>query len=778
MSRHTRSVMVAVALSSAAVLCFHGQASAATAPDSTQQAQPQSPPPYTAPSLHTPQQDTAGPWQPPPYTTPASTQPAAKQAPGQGSVPHQQRPAVSATGAPEAPLPRPDASSVDLRQVRPLAEQHAAPVGGGSQVNDAEQTKAAPRGESYGRLQTSPFRLIAPFQAAHVPDLPAANGARIGSLIRDGKLYLSLQDAIALAVENNLDVEVSRYDLLLADTDLLRASGGGNLRGVDQTVAQTAPGVGSVTSPLLNTSTTTSTSPVNVTVTDLSQITQTGSTTQQSLNQNGTQTYAAGPAIPLFDPQVTAEAGYLRRSNQISLVETGTTGTAATGTATPPVAFINTGVDYQQGFRFGGQLEAFVSNAPQVLYADSSQYNPFHAPSTSVSFSQPLLRGRGRQVNERFIRIARLDRQVSRLVFEQQLLETVYGISRLYYDLVSLGENIGVKEESLAAAQRLVDDDNNQVIEGTLAPIELTRAQALLAASRLDLIQARSEYRQQEVILREQLLRSMPDPAARFATIVPTGRIEVPQTAPLLDISALTAAALNDRPDLAQAALQVKANEISAKATANSVKPLLNLYANVQTRGSSLVPYQTLGSTGTGQITVAPALTQGGLRLSTIYQGGVQLNLPLRNRIAQADAARDQVQLRQSQGRTAKLENDVRQQVENASIALESAHQAYGASVESRNYQQQLLQAEIDKLSVGASTNFLVVQDEAYLAQARSTEVAARSDYMKAQLALDRALGDLLRKNGIELDGAIEGKLPDGAPPAFPAPPATVPVNR
>ena len=204
--------------------------------------------------------------------------------------------------------------------------------------------------------------------------------------------------------------------------------------------------------------------------------------------------------------------------------------------------------------------------------------------------------------------------------------------------------------------------------------------------------------------------------------------------------------------------------KISAKATANGVKPLLNVYANVQTRGTSLAPFQTLGSLGTGQVTVPAALTQGGLRLSTIYQGGVQLNLPLRNRIAQADAARDQVQLRQSQGRTAKLENDVRQQVENASIALESAHQAYGAAVESRNYQQQLLQAEIDKFAVGASTNFLIVQDEAYLAQARSTEVAARSDYMKAQLALDRSLGDPLRKNGIALDAAIEGKLPEAAP--------------
>jgi outer membrane protein len=225
-----------------------------------------------------------------------------------------------------------------------------------------------------------------------------------------------------------------------------------------------------------------------------------------------------------------------------------------------------------------------------------------------------------------------------------------------------------------------------------------------------------------------------------------------------LDVPALTTEALADRPDLAQASLQVKADEISVKGSKNGVKPLVNAYANVQTRGSTLVPPETLGSAGTGAPVLPSELTEGGLRLSTIYQGGVQVTLPLRNRIAQADAARDTLQLRQAQVRTAKLENDVRQQIENAAVALENAHQTYAASVESANYQQQLLQAEIDKFSVGESTNYMIVQDEAYLAQARSTEVAARSDWMKARLALDRALGNLLEKNGILLDDAIRNE--------------------
>ncbi len=703
--------------------------------------------------------------QPPPFTAPQAPTPAVQAAPGQQEPPQSQRP----DAPPDSPLHQPDSSTIDLRAVKPLQLQPP------PAANPAEQTQRVSDSSTHAREEGVPptngnvLQTLVPYSAPHIPQLPSGSTTRLAGLTREGKLYLSLHDAIALAIENNLDVEVGRYSLALADTDLTRARGGGNLRGLDYSVQQTAPGVGGTTSPLLITATTGNTSPTSASVNDLSQVTQSGTGQQTSLSQNGTDTYSPGPAIPLFDPTVVAEAGFLRRSNQTSLIETSSTGTggsggtgSATGTTTDtgPLKFVSTGVDYQQGFSPGTQIDAYVSNAPSVLYGSTSQYDPFKSPSTSVTVSQPLLRGRGRSVNLRFVRIAQLDQRVSRLVFEQQLLETVYGISRLYFDLVSLGENVAVKEQSLAAAQRLLEDDRNQVSEGTLAPVELTRAQALVSSSRLDLIQARGLYRQQEVILREQLVRNVADPGAQVLSIVATDKILIPDASTALDVGALTAEALASRPDLVQAALQVQANEIAARGTRNGVKPLLNLYANVQTRGSSLVPYETLGSNGTGTIQPPTALTQGGLRLSTIYQGGLQLNLPLRNRIAQADAARDEVQLRRSQGRTLKLANDIRQQVENAAIALENAHEAYAAAVESRNYQQQLLQAEIDKFSVGASTNFLVVQDEAYLAQARSTEVAARSDWMKARMALDRSLGDLLEKNRIRFDDAVQGTVP------------------
>jgi outer membrane protein TolC len=250
---------------------------------------------------------------------------------------------------------------------------------------------------------------------------------------------------------------------------------------------------------------------------------------------------------------------------------------------------------------------------------------------------------------------------------------------------------------------------------------------------------------------------------AQFDEIVPTDRIVVPQSAgdnvAALNVDELVQQALAQRPDLAQAALQVQAGKISANASRNAALPQLNVYANAQTRGASEQPYEVLGSTGTGLPTNPQELAQGGLRTSTIYQAGVQLTLPLRNRVAASDAARDKIQLREVEAHTEKLAAQVREDVETAVVALQTAQAAYVAASQSRDYQAQLLDAERDKLSVGQSTDLAVLQNEAYLAQARSTEIAARSNWQKAQLALDRALGDLLEKNHVELDDAIRGTV-------------------
>jgi outer membrane protein TolC len=621
-----------------------------------------------------------------------------------------------------------------------------------------EPRRSAPAG-----LDTPHY--FGPFHRARVPELFPGNGARLRALVHDGKLYLSAHDAIALAIENNLDVEVERYNLVLAETDQRRAQGGGNLRGIDFTIEEPPNGVGGPGSPLLD-STAQNTNPVTPTVTDLTSLNATTQTqTNLSASSTATAQYSNGPQVPLFDPNLFLEAGYLRRSQTVALnpsVETGSGAASTAGAATVggPYDFINTNLSYLQGFRYGTQLEATMNNDSQVIYGTKGQLDPFSRPSTTVTLTQPLLRGFGSSVNLRYIHIANENRKISRLLFEQQVLETVYGASRIYFDLVALGENVDVQQEALAAALKLQSDDRAQVDQGTLAPIELLRADALVSSSQFALTQAQGLYRTQEVILRNLILRTdSPEFAAGFTEIVPTDRIVVPAQLDRTPVPDLIQQGLAHRPDLAQSELQIKTGQISAAASRNQALPQLNVYVNAEKRGSFEQQFDQPGTPGTGIPTLPSNFALGGLSVSNIVQGGIQLNLPLRDRVAQADAARDAVQVREVQARTEKLSEQIRQEIETAEIALETSFAAYKAAESSRGYQEQLLQADRDRLEFGQSTNLQVVQDVAYLAQARASEIAARSNYQKARIELDRDLGDLLEKNGISLEDAVQGSV-------------------
>ena len=597
-----------------------------------------------------------------------------------------------------------------------------------------------------------PQHFFGPYSYPHVPELFPGSSARLQSLVRDGKLYLTARDAISLAIENNLDVEIERYNLVLADTDRRRAAGGGNLRGIDYTIAEPPNGVGGPGSPLLNT-TATNPNPTTPAVTDLTSLNSTNQT-QANLSASSTAPYSTGPSVPLFDPNIFLVAGYLRRSDSVSLTP------VAGASVTQPADSIVANFSYIQGFRTGLQATATANDGSEVLFAPNSQWDPFSRPSTSFTLTQPLLRGGGSAVNLRYIRIANENRKVSRLLFEQQVLETVYGASRIYFDLVSLGENVAVKHDALAAARKLADDDQAQVDLGTLAPIELVRAKALVSSSEFDLTKAQGLYRTQEVILRNLIMRTnSPVFAVGFTEIVPTDRITVPDSLPPAAVGDLIQQGLARRPDLAQSQLQMKTGEISAAASRNQALPQLNVYANVQTRGTAEQAFEQLGTPGTAIPTLPQNFSLAGARVSTIYQAGIQLNLPLRNRTAEADAARDAVQVRQVQARTEKLADQIREDIENAQIAVETSFAAYKAALASRGYQEQLLQATRDLVEFGQATNLAVIQNQAYLAQAQSTEIAARSNYKKAQLELDRVLGDLLDKNGISLDDAVQGTV-------------------
>ncbi|MFL6446537.1 MAG: TolC family protein [Bryobacteraceae bacterium] len=639
-------------------------------------------------------------------------------------------------------------------------------------VANSEKLQAVQSSTAKGAAESPQFKTSqgvwdfgARYARPTAPDLKLGQAERSRSLVRNGALYLSLYDALALGIENNLDVEVGRYNLAIAGTETLRASGGANLRGLDYSVTETPTGVGGPGSPLLNSAASTVT-PSTPTVNDLTSL-NILSPTSSNLSVQGPTGYATGPVVPTLQPTFVGQNTFFSRENSTLLTSSAIGNPAALAPSPNTLHFVTANYALVQGFSYGTQLQVGVNNAAQVLYGDQSRYNPFSAPNTSVTLTQPLLRARGREVNLRYIRIARINQRISRLLFYQQLISTVYGISRLYYDLVSLNENVQVKRETLAAAQKLLEDNRSQVELGTLAPLELTRAQSLVTSSQLDLIQAEGLVNQQEVILKTQLSRQgAADPVLANLHIVPTDPIRVPGTEDLPSSDALVSQALATRPDLAQASLQVESSELALKGSQNATRPEVDLIANFQTRGSSELPFSTLGTPGTGQITVPSDVGTAGLRLSKIYQAGIQFNLPLKNHVAEADAARDLLQVRQAQARTQLLSNQVREQVQNALIALQTARSALNAATQSRIYQEQLVSAERDKLSVGASTNLLVIQQQGYLAQARSTEVSARSVWIKARIALDRAVGNLLDKNGITYDESVVGQLPAGAAPA------------
>jgi outer membrane protein len=639
-----------------------------------------------------------------------------------------------------------------------LGSQHeVSPEGASTAPRKDNQPSAMSDARTYPVVGPNGPALRSMYAEPHAPPLVISTDARLRSLVRDGNLYLSLRDALAFAIDNNLNVEVQRYDLSIAEADLVRAKGGGTTRGLNLSITQAPEGVGGPGSPLLNASAV-SVTPGSPSVLDLTAL-NSDQPSVRDLSTVGASPYSLGSALPLFDPQVDMRFGWLRRDDASNLASLSGTTVVQPNTNAYESALASAG--YVQGFGPGTQIQASVDNAAEALYPNSSELNPFQSPTLSVGVLQPLLRSRGRRVNERYIRIASLDKRISSLVFRQQLLNTVYGVARLYFDLVSLRENARVKRDALAAAKKLFENDRAQVDQGTLPPLELTRAESLVSASELDVVQANALVEQEEAILKDQLVRTgSADPSIASVNIIPTDTIDIPGQEPQLQIQDLMHQALTSRPDLKGSYLQVSAGQEAVLGSEDNIRPELDVFANAQLRGAGEGTFAPLGSPGTG-FAQAP-IADGGLRVDRIVEAGIQLNLPIRNRVAEADAARDQLILRQSQAQAQLLKNRIQTDVTNALIAVRAARSEYDAAVRSRVYQESLLQAERDKYSVGASTNLALIENQAYLAQARSTEVAAKSNWMKAHLTLDQAVGDLLEKNSIVYGDAVAGRLTTG----------------
>ena len=598
-------------------------------------------------------------------------------------------------------------------------------------------------------------RITGPYQAKPVAPINLRNSSRLEALIRGGNLYLSLQDAVALALENNLDIEVQRYTSQIADVNLLHARAGGFASPVSVAVTQ-GPGSATATAPSAG--------------------------LQQFIVQPITQ---SGSVIPSLDPSIATSASWAHQTTPQS-------SNFVTGTAALLQRQDLSSVSVQKYFSTGTQVSLGLNNSNVFNNNSRAQFNPATTSSLSLSFTQHLLQGFGPAINNRQIRIARNNREVSDLTFKAQVIATVSAVKDLYWDLVGYVENVKVQQDALAANQRLYEDNQKQVEIGTLAPIEVTRAEAEVAASQQALTVAQTQLLQQETILKNALSRNgVQNPLIANAHVIPTDRIQVPDVEAITPIQDSIAMAISARPELSQFRILVQNQEIGIKGVKNELLPTLDAVFSLSNNGlagtpvalpascetnptaSNCIPPNAYFSGGYGNV-----LGQLFSRNFPTYSAGFNLTIPLRNRAAQADVISSEINLRQQQVSMQRMENQVRVEVQNAMIGLQQARAQYQAAAKQLRLQQQTVDAEEKKLAVGASTTYNVILTQRDLVTAQSNEVTAESAYAKAKVEMDRATGQTLNNNDISIDEAFRGEV-SRPPTQIPAvPPAQAPPQR
>lgn len=594
-----------------------------------------------------------------------------------------------------------------------------------------------------------PHGILHAYEPSATPAIDLLNSSRLERLMRAGNIYLSLQDATALALENNLDIARARYQPLIAQTDIQRAKAGGALRGVNTQVNNGPASAGG-----------------NLSLNAFSSGSAAGggNSAGSNVGVNGIISQL-GPTIPNLDPVLSSTISWGHfTAPQTTPFLYGTT------------TLINTQKNFNfavsQGFLSGGQAQLSFNN--QSLYQNSGRpdINPSTTGQLDLLVTQPLLQGFGFAINNRQIRIAKNNLKVSDLAFEQQVIATVANIVGLYWDLVSFQENVKVAQQSLSVSQKLYEDNRKQVEAGTLAPISIVQAKAEIAARQQDLTIAQTNVLQQETIIKDVLTRSS-DTAIMEAHIIPTDSIQLPAQEPIRPIQDLVAAAYAARPELAQSRLNLQNSKITIEGDRNALLPSLNLFAEGTNLGQA-GPVNPLPPIGQNLRAVAPIFIGGyGTYLGQLfgrdfpdYRVGVNLSIPLRNRAAQADYAHDSLSLRQSEIDLQKQLKQIRTDVQNAIIGLQQAHVRYQAAIEQRVLEEQTLDAEQKKYALGASTVYNVIQIQRDLATAQGSEVTALSQYAHAKVNLEIATGQVLADYNIDIGEAQTGHV--SRPPAQP----------
>lgn len=627
--------------------------------------------------------------------------------------------------------------------------------------------------KDYSAPRSSFPHLFRPYMPQEVAPPNLSNSPRIDSLMRDGKIYLSIDDAVALALENNLDIDIARYNLNIADTDYLRAKSGASVLGINAGIVQNTPGggvgglggtVGSGTG-----GTTVAASGIGTGTNGLAQ-----------------STLGIGAPITSFDPILTSTL-QLDKNDTLSVSPFSPVPVIAQNTYTADFA-------YTQGFQWGTNLNIGFNNTHQTTNNTTALITPQIGSSFQFRLTQNLLQGFGSSPNLRFIRIAKNNREISDVAFRLQIITTVDQVEDMYWDLVYAFENVRVQQEALTYAEKALADAQQQAKVGTAPPIQVVSAQSTVATDQQNLILAQNNLQLQELLMKNAVSRSIEDPILAEADVIPTSTMLVPQEEPVIPTQDLINQALNHRAELVESRIDLNSRDLSAKAVRNDMLPTLQAFAYYGGSGvggdinsacafagvpcfnpeKAPPPFRTGGPVsygGTLQQLVNSTAPDKGI--------GLSLNIPLRNREAQANQVRADLEYRQAQVRLHQLENQVRIEVRNARFDVKQNRTAVQAAQTAVDFARQTLDADQQKLKVGLTTQTAILQDASTLTTAESNLVSAKAAYEKSRVELDRATGLLLDHAGIDVADATRGQVthlptvPDVAPR-----PGIVPVGQ
>ena len=627
---------------------------------------------------------------------------------------------------------------------------------------DAQVTAPLP-GLDYSRPASHFPNPIAPYESRHLGPPNLANTSRINSLMQEGKLYLSLNDAIALALENNLDIAIARYTLNIADTDVLRARAGATILGTPLGTVLNTPG-GGVGGIGANSG---------------------ASTGGTSLGAGGigagtaglvSSTLGLGPVVNSYDPIIT---GTLQEDHNTQ------TATSIFQGVIPGTGLVqNTGTvdfSYSQAFQWGTNLSVGFNNVRQTTNSFFSALSPSLNSGFRATVTQPLLQGFGFAPNTRFIRIAKNNRELSDVGFRLQIIQSVDQIENIYWDLVYAYENARVQNESLAFAQKTLSDTKKQVEIGSLAPIETVRAQSTVAQDQQLVTAAQTNLQLEQLLMKNALTRTLKDPVLANAEVIPTSTMDVPAQEPVVPTEDLINEALRHRAELVESRIDLNSREISNKAVRSALLPTLNLFAYYGGAGvggnqnpvnlcstpeTNLQQEFGCASSAPGNLDQIFPTTGIGSTLNQLVNStnpdkglGLQLTIPIRNRAAQATQIRSELEYRQAQMRLQQIENQVGIEIRSGQYNVQQNRASVDSAKAALDLARQSLDAEQKKFQFGTSTNTLVLQYQSQLATAESALVNATVAYEKSRVELDRATGALLDHDGISIDDAVRGQV-------------------